>query len=189
MVFDLYGETLLFNGAARDLSKATLDDDLSDVGVDMAQPTAPGTYQVTIPASIEGVVRVASLAPAPVHVAVRTSLPSEEVPGSPRTRLALGKTVETSFDYFEVADVYTVDLRAGDAVDVLAQSPQGDVAVLVLPPGGDLTSTELLDDGGGGLYDTDASGTYTAKVDGSYAFGVFGWDGVVTGYRFTVSRG
>jgi hypothetical protein len=187
-VVSLDGEPLLYNEAARELSKATEDDDLSDIGVDMAAPTAPGTFEVDLPAGIETALSVASTSPTPRHVTVHTSEPSAEVHLSPRTPLALGKAVETSFDYFELGDVYTLDLKAGDAVDVEARSPQGDMGVTIRAPGSALADLVLFDDGGGGLYDTDAFDTYKAKVDGTYVFSVFSYDGVVTGYRFKVSK-
>jgi S1-C subfamily serine protease len=186
VALSLYGDTLLLNQPAADAIQAIGDLTPSDLGVTVSAPEPGGRYRFDLEAGIEAVVIVSTTDPAGAEIDIETSAPSVVAPHTAPGALELGATESGVFGFFENADEYTLDLQAGDRVHVSASSPQGDTAVLILPPGGGLAQLEVIDDGGGGLYEYDSEGDYTAPVDGTYRFGVLTFDGVVTGYRFSV---
>jgi S1-C subfamily serine protease len=188
LVYDLYGDALLVNQAGAEVLKDAYALEPSDLGATVSQPAADGSYTFQLPADIEGAVHVSTANPQGARVVVDLSEPSVVAPRTEAQPIELGRTVSGTLGYFELDDVYTLDLHAGDKLHVTATSPQGDPAVLILPPGGSFGDLHLVDDGGGGLYELDADGDYTAPTDGTYRFGVLTYDGVVTGYRFTLER-
>jgi hypothetical protein len=188
VAYDLLGNALLLDQAGADVLSAVSDLSPSDLGIEVSAPEPGGRYRFDLPAGSLAVVQVSTSNPAGAHVEVDTSVPSAVAPRTDPQPLQLGATASGTFDFFELNDLYSVDLAAGERVRVTATTPQGDAAVLVEAPGTGFDRLEVIDDGGGGLYDYDAEGTYTAPVDGTYWFGVLTYDAVVTGYRFTVER-
>jgi hypothetical protein len=186
MVFDLYAEALLVNRPGMDSIQAIQDLAPDDLDVTVSDPTPDGTYHVQVPSDIEAVVQISTANPSGAHVDLHTSLPSIEPPTSPRRAITAGEPIRTTFDFFELEDVYTIDLRAGDEIELSATSPQGDMGIAVLGPGQGYPDVARFDDGGGGLYEVDADGKYTATADGTYRIGAFSYDGVVTGYTIAV---
>jgi hypothetical protein len=188
VALDLYNQALLLNQAGADVLQKVGDLTPSDLGVTVSAPEPGGRYTFQLEPDIEAAILVSTANPRGATVDITTSEPSVVAPHSEPAPLALGKAVSGVFGYFELNDVYTAELHQGDQVHVTATSPQGDPAVLILPPGGSFDQLEVIDDGGGGLYEYDADGDYTAPADGTYRFGVLTFDGVVTGYRFSVER-
>jgi S1-C subfamily serine protease len=180
------GEPLISNQIALEQAAAAEGIDVAALGIEPAEPVAPGVYEVDLPADIEGIIYLSTSTPGTTTVTVTTSVPVLDIETTPRTAMSRSDSIDGVVDYFEMGDIYMVDLEVGDEVELAAHSPQGDMAIYVRAPGMPLKDVDFFDDGGGGLYDYDASGTITADVAGTYVVLVTSFDGVVTGYRFDV---
>lgn len=190
-VTTLLGETLLLNDVAAD-HYAALDDPGSAFKSELAQPASGlGRWTVDAPAGIELLVSVFLPDDDSVDVTITASEYMVLLPSVQRSHLDLSDdrvVVRGIIDHLEAHDVFSLDLEAGEQVTVTARSPQGDVAILLRQPDETLAEATLFDDGGGGLFDLDAVGTFRATTAGTHHLLVFGYDGVATGYELEVDR-
>ena len=188
-VTDFVGEPLLVNDVA--LQRYADIDDIppSSLGVNADAPVAPGVYEVELAAYIDTSVIVSIASGGPRTVTIRSSEPLVPLPARERAPVVIGETVDGVVGFLDDADIYEAELAEGDRLDLAARSPQGDMALYVLPPGGSLADLERFDDSGGGLYGLDAEGTVTAGTAGTYVILVATLDTLITGYRFSAESG
>lgn len=148
-------------------------------------PGATGAWTFDVPRDEPTFLHVSTDNEAP-EVSVTTSLDIGVLtPPVPVEGLSLDETVDGSVDVFNDTDAYELDLAEGQSVTITAASPFGDMGYTLIPP--DESEPFEADDGGGGLYDLDASGTFTATAAGRHRLLVFQLDGYATDYRLTIT--
>ena len=175
------------------LNQAAFDalDENDDPDLELPEPTEPdadGRYTFPIEAGFPALLYVGAGVEVATPLSVTTSEPFAVVAGDPEvTPIKVdGDPVEGTLGYLDPTRVFSVDLDADDEFAITASSAVGDVAYSVVAPGEALDAAEEVDDGGGGLFDLDASGTYTAETAGTHQLRVYQVEGVATGYRLTV---
>lgn len=152
-------------------------------------PVAPGVWEVELPAGIEVVVSLNTVAAPTAATDVVTSVEAQLLPPVERHPIAPGDKVTGSIDFLELHDVYELDLSAGDRVRLVVRSPLGDMLAEVLAPGQRPPDATQFDDDGGGLFGTDADGEFTAEVSGIHHVVVSQYDVLATGYTIEVMAG
>ena len=103
--------------------------------------------------------------------------------------IAVDEPVSGVVDAFTFEQLYTVELSAGDEVEISVRGAAPDPYYILLEPGEayDPAAQPTADDGGGGLYDLDAVDTHTIDADGTYTVVVGTFDGIVSGYELLVA--
>lgn len=164
-----------------------------------SREVSPGTFRLELEAG-QG---------AEVSIATPTSTAQVEVPWTsdqplwPLSRpidtvpTKLGETVDGILSGYDSGTDVTVDLEAGQEVELWARSPQGDMSVTVLAPGQvldavamlapDVRGLEIFEDSDVGLFGYDVQERYTAETAGTYRFAVTNFDGVPVAWKFTVT--
>jgi hypothetical protein len=165
-----------------------------------ARETSPGHFTIDVAAGKGADVSVnATNTDAPVDVSWTSdqALWPASLPVTTKA-LALGDTAKGVLNAYDTAYAYTVDLDAGQQVEVWARSPQGDMEVDVVPPNvtydavtaydPEHAGVQLYSDSEEGLFGLDVRENFTAKVAGTYRFNVYDADATTTAFRFSVSR-
>lgn len=158
-------------------------------GTEPTPETAPGRWDLEVSDDRPLVVSVDALSTTVDAVEVELSVPAAPLPlpeDAPED-LAVGDAAEGTVSMLGEADTYLVDLEEGDEVEVTVSSAVGDMAYAVIPPGDRESPGEEVDDGGGGLFDLDASEVLTADEAGTYAVQVYAVDGSSADYRIVVT--
>ena len=151
--------------------------------------TAPGTWSVVVPPGEPAVLvvdRSGDEDGAIGEVEVETSLPLVAVaPDADVGDIAVGEEREGAVGTFHDADRYRIDLRAGEKVTITATSALSDMRWAVYAPG-ERVPVRDVDDSGGGVLESDASGDLVATVGGTYEIEVSQRAGLGTEYRLSV---
>ena len=182
-------------------------DDLPDptaMGIDekaMKPETSPGVFSVEIPADEDVYIGVQGpLLTEPLTVSFTSSLGVVDLSGDrPEGTIGIGDVIERVISTYEDAADYELTLEAGDEVEIRAESPQSDVALVIFEPGVALTpvvnvdlegseGVELVDDSDEGLYGLDAVTTISAKEGGTYRIRLFSNDAVTVLARLSVTE-
>ena len=158
-------------------------------GLTVSTPISPGQWDVTLPADTGVILSIGTTVAAGETITLGSSAPFVSLADTDQDKpIAIGASATGIIDTYEDNDSYVIQLAVGDKISIAASSPQGDVDYAVVAPGETLANAQFVTDGGGGLYDLDAKGTYTATVAGPHHIYVVHGDDVATGYRLTVSR-
>jgi S1-C subfamily serine protease len=198
---DLYNQTMTALGE----EPITLSPEVAEHEV------APGKFVIDVPPGVtpEVVLTVAGDV-TPTSISWTSDQPLwtlvEDAPSSP---LQLDQTAEGTISGYRSGVPYTVDLQAGQKVELSATSPQGDLALAIAKPGTPLDASSLdealaalsgeggslgtgddpvvcFDDSGQGLCGLDVVEEYTAEQTGTYSLWVSNlWDSPVA-YHLTV---
>ncbi|MFN8022361.1 MAG: serine protease [Acidimicrobiales bacterium] len=167
----------------------TVEDRLADVGAQYVLDPDPtsGRYRFTLPAYQRAVIYLVRTTPGdgvPIDVQAnrRMMLVDDVDDGAP---LAVGDTVRGIIEPLEIQDRYTIDLVAGQRIDLRAESAGGDMEFYVLEPGATFgPDTFYAGDSNIGIGGLDAEAVFTATVDGTYQIVV--WDNFgQAGYALT----
>lgn len=183
---DVGGFPLALNELAHELNGGAEagDGDLPDP----IEPAADGSYTFELEGGFPALLLVGADVSGPTAVTVTTSEPFVVVAGDPEpTPIEVGgDPVAGTLGYLDEQEDFTLDLAAGESVDILVSSAIGNVAFAVTGPGISYDDAEEVDDGGGGLFDLDAEGTFTAAEAGTYELAVYQVEGAATAFRLTV---
>jgi hypothetical protein len=185
---DVGFQPLALNEAAR---SAYGEGGLGDEVPELPEPTEPdadGRYTFDLEGGYPALLLVGADVQGPTPLTVTSSQPFAVVADDhePEPLVPGAEPAEGTLGYFDPTEVFTVDLEAGDEIDVVASSASGDVAFTVVAPGDTLDTSEEFDDGAGGLFDLDAQATFSAEVGGPHQVWVYQVEGVATGYRLSV---
>ena len=192
------GEPLASSASSRRLATQIANDSAAAMKIDPAQAlaqveqafgsldpematreTSPGTFAIELEAG-QG---------AEVTITAPTTAAQVEVPWTsdqpmwPLSRpietlpIELGKTVDGILSGYDAGTDLTVDLEAGQEVELWARSPQGDMSVTVFAPGQvldavglmapDVRGLEVFEDSDVGLFGYDVQERYTAETAGT----------------------
>ncbi len=186
-VTSLDGFREAWNAAAADGAEPVATD--PEDGTPTTPETAPGRWDLEVSDDVPLVVYVDSGSTTVDQVDVDLSVPAAplRLPEDASRDLAVGDTAEGTVSLMGEADTYLVGLDAGDEVEVTVSSAVGDMAYSVIPPGSREEAEPEVDDGGGGLFDLDASDVLVADEDGTYAVQVYAVDGYSNDYRIEVT--
>ena len=167
----------------------------------MKPETSPGVFSVEIPADEDVYIGVQGpLLTEPLTVSFTSSLGVVDLSGDrPEGTIEIGDVIERVIPTYEDAADYELTLEAGDEVEIRAESPQSDVALVIFDPGVALTpvvnvdlegseGVELVDDSDEGLYGLDAVTTISAKEGGTYRIRLFSNDAVTVLARLSVTE-
>jgi S1-C subfamily serine protease len=187
-VADLTLYPLAVNQAAADLGAVDPSGD-----PDLPEPTAedePGRWTLAVPEGEPLLVSVERADGDPVDDEVTLSEPFALVsPVDEDQEVEPGDEVDGLVSVLGEADTFLVELEEGESVTITAASPLGDVAFLTYRLDDPDDPGEETDDGGGGIFDLDASSTLTADAAGIYGVDVYQVDGYTNVYRLTVEEG
>lgn len=150
------------------------------------KPDADGRWTFLIDAGYPAVLIVSSETATPLTVT--STEPFVVITGDPEPKplkVDSGPLVD-SLGYLDTGVAFSVDLVKGEKIHILAQSAIGDVAFAVVAPGEVFDGSRVVDDGGGGMFDQDAQGSYLALVTGTYELWVFQVEGSGTEFRLNV---
>ena len=167
-----------------------------------AAEVAPGSFRIEMEPDVAAEV-VIQLAVGVKDAALTwtSSLPlwplTEQV--EPRT-LTLDEPVEGTISGFRAGIPFDVELEAGVEVELLASSPQGDLAIILAPPGVTMNAVdvdpevdheqlEYFDDSGEGLYGFGVRETFTPEVSGVHRLWLNNYDMTPVAYRVAVTTG
>ncbi len=130
-----------------------------------------GSYSIDVPAD-SGVMIVLARAVTdePVEVSFTSNLPlAILVDNDDAATISLGDRLEGIIEPLEFQDIFSIDLTAGQSIEITAASPTGDMTFCVLAPGERFSPDSFtINDSDVGLGGLDASDTFTAEVDGRY---------------------
>jgi S1-C subfamily serine protease len=178
--------TLDLNQVAHDVDRA-LD---PEGAADLPEPVAPGpdgSYTFDLEAGYPALLAVGSVRPGGAAISVTASEPFTVVRGDPRpATIEVGDTATGAVAGYGM-EPFDLSLEAGDTVELTAASATGDLALTILGPGVDPAHAPAFDDGGGGIFDLDATGTFTAPQTGVYRIRLYPADVISTSYRLTVT--
>ncbi len=157
---------------------------------------SPGVFQVTVPAGTPVELTIGSSSVEPVSLTWVSDLPlwPTTVPAAADGSLTLDTPVEGVLTSSQVGQGFTIDLLAGQRVELSASSPQGDLALSISPPGAEPADDpfegdgEWFDDSGEGLYGLDVLEDYTAEVAGTHRIWLENYEYVSVAYRLEVRR-
>ena len=185
-VSSLFGDVYLVN--QRLIDQAVADDPSLDpefVG-ELLESSAPGVYDVTIAAGEAMTIGLGTIRPDGATVAFESSVPLVVFtdPDGEQS-IESGARVSGVIDYFELDDVYVLELTEGDDVTVKVSAGAGDPILDFVAPG-DRPDDDYIDDSGTGLYGYDVDETFTAEATGTYRLHVAVNDLVVVGYHLDV---
>ena len=94
---------------------------------------------------------------------------------------------EGSIDLFEFDSTFTIDLEAGQKVNVRVSTPTGDPEVVITAPGQSYADGTVLSDSDTGLYGTDIDEEFTADGAGTYTLTLEGWGDAAMPYEMEIS--
>jgi S1-C subfamily serine protease len=163
-----------------------------------AAETSPGSFTLEIEAGASAEVSIsAPLATAPTGVAWTSDQALWPLSGPIDTvEASVGEEVEGVFLTYDATVDVAVPLEAGQELEVVARTPQGDVDVAVLPPGTvvdalvvfdpEAAGLEVFVDSDEGLYGLDVREPFAPETSGTYRFRVTSFDGVPVAWRFQV---
>jgi hypothetical protein len=164
-----------------------------------ARETSPGHFTIDVDAGMGADITLnATNTDAPVDVAWTSdqALWPASLPVTTQA-LALGATAKGFLNAYDTAYEYTVDLDAGEQVEVWARSPQGDIELEVVPPNvtydavaaydPEHAGAKMYSDSQEGLFGLDVRDLYTAKVAGTYRFFVYDADATTTAFHFSLT--
>lgn len=103
--------------------------------------------------------------------------------------LAVGTRHEGEIDAFEFADTFTVELAAGQAIDVYVGAVAGDMAHRIYPAGAEADDITFVDDSDEGLLGLDAHEDFVAHAAGAYTIEVGTFEVISIGYVLDVQPG
>jgi S1-C subfamily serine protease len=147
----------------------------------------PGVYDVAVPAGTFAIAFVGTTSAEPVSMAWTSSVPLFVPPDDDDTRtVQVGESVEGVVEYVESYDIVTVDLVAGEPVDIWVGSPLGDPAIEVAGPGQPMSEAAWDDDSGGGVDGLDAELTYTPTASGPHRIRIASNDGYTMFWQLKV---
>ena len=176
LVGDLYrvNQSFIDQAVAQDPSV-----NLADFG-EVLTGTAPGQYQVEVPAGVDAMIELGTAQPEGASVTWVSSLPVVAYEDRDDFKpISVGDSVKGVIDAIELADVYELELEAGQTVTIRVSAGAGDPLFFLVPPGGQLADVTAVDDSAIGLNGFDAEDTVTASVTGTHLVVVTMNDGVV----------
>jgi len=187
-VSDLAGSTSFVNqrliDAAQQADPSLQPTDLGDV----LTTTAPGVYEVQIPADADITVALGSTRPGGATISFESNLPvvAYQDTDDEHAKLVPGDAVSGVIDAFELRDDYELPLTEGQTVRIRVSAAGGDPLFAVVADGADPIDATPVDDSDVGLTGYDAEDTFTATTAGTYHVLVGVNDPFVTGYRLEV---
>jgi S1-C subfamily serine protease len=215
---DLSGDTLATSASGRRLADQIANQLAAAVQIDPAQAlaeveaaygsmdpavagreTAPGEFTIELEAGQGAEVDIyAPVATESVDVEWSSDQPLWPLSRPITTEsMDVGDTIDGILSGYDSGQDVTVDLAAGQEVELWARSPQGDMTVTVVPPGATLDAVsltapeakglEVFEDSGVGLLGYDVQERFTAERAGTYRFAVSNYDGTPVAWRFTVT--
>ena len=165
-----------------------------------ALEVAPGTFRIEVEPDVAAEVVVQlGVGVTDAELTWTSSLPlwplTEQV--VPRT-LTLDEPVEGTISGFRAGIPFDVELEAGVEVELLASSPQGDLAIILAPPGVTMNAVdvdpevdheqlEYFDDSGEGIYGFGVRESFTPEVSGVHRLWLNNYDMTPVAYRIAVS--
>lgn len=161
---------------------------------------APGSFEVELDADDGAYVYVeAPIIEEPISVAYTSGLGVHPLTsGRDVQDVAVGDVVERVIGTFDTGDDFVVELAEGDEIEVLAESAQGDVGLLVYPPSAPLDplsafdpdafeDIQYVDDSDLGLYGFDARVIVEAKVAGPHRIRLYANDQLTIAARLSLT--
>ncbi|HEX7135146.1 MAG TPA: hypothetical protein VF228_21410, partial [Iamia sp.] len=149
----------------------------------------PGQWTFTVPEGEPLLVAVGNPGSEATDVTVGLSDPFAVVqPTEDAQDLAVGDEVDGVVSVLGEADTFYLELDEGESVTITAASPLGDVAFTTFLADDLDDPGEETDDGGGGIFDLDASSTLTADVSAVYGIDVYQVDGYTNAYRLMIEE-
>lgn len=160
-------------------------DDADDVDV----PTEPGVFEFEVPARTYALIYVGTRRPEGADVTFTSNVPLGLYDDSDNDRpVELFTRLRGTIDPLETSgDSFLLELEEGEAVEIFAGSPTGDVGYEVTGPGQKGKDATYVDDSGQGLFGLDARDVYRAETSGTHRITVYSADGTATGYVFEVT--
>ena len=165
-----------------------------------AREVAPGTFRIEVEPDVAAEVMIEpAVGATDLEVTWSSSLPlwplTEQV--GPST-LTIDEPVEGTISGFRSGIPFDVELEAGVEVELLASSPQGDLALLVAPPGVTLTAVdadpdvehediEYFDDSGEGIFGLGVEETFTPTLSGVHRLWLSNYEMSPIAFRLSVS--
>ena len=185
-VVSLSGDVLFINQTAIDIIAEFQDRDPSSLGVYAHEPVAPGVVEFDVPEDVPAIAFVGPGLADGADVAFSATAPVVAIETDDHKYIVAGDIVEGVIDVLDRGDSYTIYLDAGEAVEIFVGSPSVDMAFYVRAPGERLADASFFDDGGGGLFGSDARDVFRADETGAYTIHVVARDFDVTGYVLRV---
>ncbi len=165
-----------------------------------ALEVAPGSFRIEVEPDVAAEVVIAlGSGVTDAELTWTSSLPlwplTEQV--EPRT-LTVDEPVEGAISGFRSGVPFDVELEAGVEVELLASSPQGDLALVVAPPGTAITSLDIdadagtgplehFDDSGEGIYGLGVLETFTPEMSGVHRLWLGNLDMTPVAFRIAVT--
>ena len=175
-------------------SPEPIDDDVRAVEV------APGTFRIEVEADVAADVMVdLAVGVRDAELSWTSSLPLWPLTEQVETRtVTLDEPIEGTISGFRAGIPFDVELEAGVEVELSASSPQGDLAVVVAPPGLALTAVDVdpdveheeltyFDDSGEGLYGLGVRESFTPEVSGVHRLWLNNYEMSPTAFRLAVT--
>jgi hypothetical protein len=182
-VVSLYDDMLFINQAMLDLFAEFEDLDESRLSIYPHEPVAPGVFEFDIPADAPAIAFVGTRLANGADVAFSATTPVVVIRDDEQEQhIVAGDRIEGVIDVLDRADDYVIYLDAGEAVEIFVGSPSVDMAFFVRAPGERLADAFVANDGGGGLYGSDARDVLVADEAGEYTIQVAAYDFDVAGY-------
>ncbi len=165
-----------------------------------AREVAPGSFRIEVAPDVAAEVLIEpAVGTTDLEVTWSSSLPLWPLtePVEPTT-LTLDEPVEGTISGFRSGIPFDVELEAGVEVELIASSPQGDLALLVAPPGVPLTAVdvdpevdhediEYYDDSGEGIFGLGVEETFTPEVSGVHRLWLSNYEMSPIAFRLSVS--
>ena len=167
---------------------AMIDQVVKEQGLKLGDAVAPGSYRIDVPAD-----RTVSFDLAPVAAAGGVVKWTSNVALAYQARdevdvpLELDKPHQGAIDLFEFDSTFTIDLEAGQKVNVRVSTPTGDPEVVITAPGQSYADGTVLSDSDTGLYGTDIDEGFTADGAGTYTLTLEAWGDAAMPYEMEIS--
>jgi hypothetical protein len=169
-------------GATREELTQFMDED-----IDMAEELSPGVFRFRVPAGEHMVIVFLTNREAGLDLPITASLPIVSILPDAPIDSGVGTVVDATVGALMPYDTYNITLTKGQAIEIYAGSPAGDMRVLVKAPGeGSDEDAEEFDDSEVGLYGLDVEEVFTAEVDGLHTIEVGQVSDSATGYHFEI---
>ena len=150
---------------------------------DVAPEVSPGTFRFKVPAGEHVMISIMTNRDSGLDTSVSTSIPVATLLPEGPIPVAIGEVVDGTVGSLVPFDKYEINLTKGQAIEIYAGSPSGDMRVVVRAPSGD---EEEFDDSEAGLYGVDVEEIFTAEEDGLFTLEVGQVSEHATGYHLEV---
>ena len=163
---------------------------------------APGSFRIEVEPDVAAEVMIAlGVGVTDAELTWTSSLPLWPLTEQVETRtLTVDEPVEGTISGFRAGVPFDVELEAGVEVELLASSPQGDLAIILAPPGVTMNSVdvdpdvdneelEYFDDSGEGIYGLGVRESFTPEVSGVHRLWLNNYEMTPIAYRVAVTKG